>query len=119
MTSLSQGIERFHLVAHSLSAFFATAYAEAWPGRLETLTLASPAGVPDVPDARERLAKVPWGLKRVAVSVVASLWEGGFTPQGVVRWTGEWVGKGLLIDSYVHRRFLEAVPSKAEFAEYM
>jgi cardiolipin-specific phospholipase len=31
------GIERMHLVAHSLSAFFAVRYAEQHPGRLESL----------------------------------------------------------------------------------
>eukprot|EP00614_Pseudopedinella_elastica_P019290 CAMPEP_0172649330 /NCGR_PEP_ID=MMETSP1068-20121228/241732_1 /TAXON_ID=35684 /ORGANISM="Pseudopedinella elastica, Strain CCMP716" /LENGTH=213 /DNA_ID=CAMNT_0013463679 /DNA_START=347 /DNA_END=985 /DNA_ORIENTATION=- len=39
-----QGIERMHLVAHSLSAFGAVGYAEKYPERLETLVLASPAG---------------------------------------------------------------------------
>lgn len=31
------GIERMHLVAHSLSAFFAVRYAEQHPERLESL----------------------------------------------------------------------------------
>mmetsp|Transcript_20258 Transcript_20258/g.41512 ORF Transcript_20258/g.41512 Transcript_20258/m.41512 type:complete len:514 (-) Transcript_20258:102-1643(-) len=103
----AEGITRFHLVAHSLSAFFAVAYAEKYPGRLESLVLASPAGVPPAPEQTmmERVEAMPWGFRRFMFGFAGSLWESGTSPQSVVRASGKWVGKSLLVDGYVFRRF--------------
>jgi pimeloyl-ACP methyl ester carboxylesterase len=112
----------------SLSAFFAVTYAEAHPQRLETLTLASPAGVPDE-DANaaaeeggqtmaQRLESMPWGVRKTAITLAAGLWRSGATPQAVVRNLPSFVGNAF-IDGYVTRRFPEDMLGKPEFTEYM
>ena len=53
--------------------------------------------------------------------LAGNLWEGGSTPQSVVRSTG-WLplfGGKNLVDGYVNRRFGDNIPSKAEFSNYM
>lgn len=116
-----QGIDKMHLVAHSLSAFFAIGYAEKYPQHIASLILASPAGVPPPPPVslHSRIETLPWGPRRLAIGVGLSLWETGLTPQSAVRTAGSWIGKGLFIDTYVSRRFPPQVPSKDLFAEYM
>jgi pimeloyl-ACP methyl ester carboxylesterase len=117
-------IDRIHLVAHSLSAFFAVAYAETFPHRLESLTLASPAGIPDGSSrdgesTKDRLRRMPWGVKKAAITMAAGFWERGATPQSVIRNLPEFIGKGALVDSYVGHRFPSHMPSKPQFSEYM
>ena len=118
-----EGFEKMHLVGHSMGGILAVSYAERYPQRLASLILASPAGVPQPPpeSINERIATMPFGFRKIIFGVAANFWEGGSTPQGVMRNT-EWlpfVGGKNLIDGYVQRRFDESVPSKAEFADYM
>ena len=88
----SQGVEQMHLVGHSMGGILAVSYAERFPNRLASLTLASPAGVPRPPaeSLHERVASMPFGFRKAFFGLAANMWEGGFTPQGVVRRTS-WV----------------------------
>jgi len=115
----ARGIEKMHLVGHSMGAMIAVAYAEQYPHRLESLMLASPAGVSAPPDTslREQISDMPWGLRKSIFSFTIRQWENGQTAQGIVqRWS--MLGRRL-INGYVERRFSETVPNKPLFADYM
>ena len=117
------GIEKFHLLGHSIGAILACSYAERYPQHLSSLILASPAGVPPAPEDsfKDKIAAMPFGLRRMMFGLAGNLWEGGSTPQSVVRSTG-WLplfGGKNLVDGYVNRRFGDNIPSKAEFSNYM
>lgn len=56
------GIDKMHLLGHSMGGIIATAYAEKYGEDIETLILASPAGVPRPPPGtfREQISELPW-----------------------------------------------------------
>ena len=49
------------------------------------------------------------GVRRAIFTLGASIWTSSTTPQSLVRGAGEWVGKGVLVDGYVKRRFQEDI----------
>ena len=70
-------LERAVVVAHSLGGFLAALFAAQCAARVERLLLASPVGVP--------LAPTPVGRTSVGGRLLGALWDGGATPQALLR----------------------------------
>lgn len=113
-------LDQVHLLGHSMGAIIATSFAERYPSRVASLVLASPAGVPEPPKVtlRERVDEMPFSLRRMVLGTAVSGWESGWTPHGLVRGSGSFLGRRI-INGYVYRRFDDNVALKPEFAEYM
>jgi len=114
------GLDRMHLVGHSMGAIIAVRYAEKYPEHVSSLVLASPAGVPHPPSEtfQDRVNAQPLSLRREIFRTVGNAWDAGYTPQYASRLFGGWLGRSM-IQGYVNRRFHESVTNKPEFAEYM
>lgn len=82
------GYEKIHLVAHSVGACLATAYAERRPESVESLILVSPAGVPG-------------RSKSDDVTLLSFLWK--FSPFDFARNFPQYSKR--IADAYVERRF--------------
>ena len=90
----------FHLCGHSMGGYLAALYAFERPERIQSLMLASPVGLPSLPDEAFRLplSETPWQLR-----VVNWLWSSYATPMQIVRLAGF---KGpALVNSIIARRF--------------
>lgn len=85
---------RFHLVGHSMGAFLAVGYSLRRPAEVTNLVLASPVGVPRAPVNKHPPATAPVS-KRLLFWLVFTLWDRHWTPQAVVRYTPEVVGRAL------------------------
>jgi len=107
------GLESMALVAHSVGAYLAIAYAERHPTRCARLILASPVGVPHPPAGLDQLqADAP-----LAFRLVLALWRRGWSPFFLMKDLGR--GRKLL-HGYVTRRFADesAWIAKPELIEY-
>jgi len=98
------GIGEMILIGHSLGGYLASSYCLQNPEKLIKLILLSPVGVPEVPPDMQRQFQErtdgDWRLRWAR-----SLWEGGTTPQQLVRNFG-WVGASRwFTSSIVERRF--------------
>jgi pimeloyl-ACP methyl ester carboxylesterase len=90
----------FHLCGHSMGGYLAALYAFERPERIQSLMLASPVGLPSLPDEAFRLplSETPWQLR-----VVNWLWSSYATPMQIIRLAGF---KGpALVHSIIARRF--------------
>jgi len=115
-----QGLERMHIVAHSMGAIIAVRYAERFPQHVSSLVLASPAGMPHPPSEtfRDQLNAEPLSAEREIFRTLGNAWDAGYSPQYASRLFGGWLGRRM-VQEYVSRRFEESVTNKPEFAEYM
>jgi len=102
------GIERMHLLGHSWGGYLSTRYAQKYPERVKTLTLASPFGVADrhaeaAPVAPEGEAKMNPKSLPLAARAMLRFWEWNYTPQYIIRMMGPWASDKA--HSAVDRRF--------------
>eukprot|EP01134_Creolimax_fragrantissima_P006303 CFRG6303T1 len=100
------GIEKFHLLGHSLGGYLAAQYALQYPHRIETLTLASPAGIPKVPETLldkfvqgevQNPPRLPWALR-----LLDAAWASNVTPQQLIRMLGR-RGPSLTLEAVIRR----------------
>lgn len=89
-------LERFeggiHVVAHSMGALLSVAFALKHPRLVRTLVLVSPVGVPKAP--KDKVGGLKGGLgRRLLFRSLFWLWDGGWTPQVLVRGGGRWLGR--------------------------
>ena len=111
--------QRITLCGHSVGGYLSVAFAEKYPEHVDRLILASPVGVPPVPDSMsdpKALAAAPWYFR-----LARSLWSKGHSPFAVVRNT-PLVGKAIL-GRYCKNRFSDAewtnADAKGFLHEYM
>jgi len=115
------GIGEMILIGHSLGGYLASSYCLQNPEKLIKLILLSPVGVPEVPPDKQRRFQErmdgDWRLRWAK-----SLWEGGTTPQQLVRNFG-WIGASRwFTSSIVERRFKHTdfdAESKKSIAGYL
>lgn len=93
----------FHLVGHSMGAFLSVGFALRRPELIRNLVLASPVGLPRAPANKLPPPTAPL-QKRLLFWVVFTLWERGWTPQVLMRYTGMTIGR-LLSSWMVTPRF--------------
>jgi pimeloyl-ACP methyl ester carboxylesterase len=77
--------ESLHLAGHSLGGYLAAQYALRYPGKVDSLILISPVGIPQQPalSTRTKGSQMSWGLY-----TASSAWAMNITPQSVVRMAG-------------------------------
>lgn len=119
---IAKGIERFTFVAHSMGAYFASAYSMKYPGHIKKLVLVSPAGVPRSPfsiSAAERRAKgvtdVTDTIPKTSVEIPGwfnYLWEQNVSPFFLVRRTGP-LGPRV-VSGWTARRFADLPVEQAK-----
>lgn len=92
---IKKGIEKFTFVAHSMGAYFASAYSMKYPGHIHKLMLISPAGVSRSPlsisATQRRAAGQADDSPALSVPIPAwfnFLWERHVSPFSLVRNTG-------------------------------
>ena len=78
--------ESLHLAGHSLGGYLAAQYALKNPGKIDSLILISPVGIPEKPElsTRTKRSQMSWGLY-----TASSAWAMNITPQSVVRMAGK------------------------------
>ena len=115
----AKGLERFTFVAHSMGAYFASAYSMKYPGHIKKLVLVSPAGVPRSPfsiSAAERRAKgVTDSVPKTSVEIPGwfnYLWEQNVSPFFLVRRTGP-LGPRV-VSGWTARRFANLPEEQAK-----
>ncbi len=118
----AKGIERFTFVAHSMGAYFASAYSMKYPGHIKKLVLVSPAGVPRSSLSISSIARRKLSSKTTSevtgeklIKVPAwfnFLWECHVSPFSLVRNTGPLGPK--FVSGWTHRRFANLPPVEAE-----
>ena len=104
------GIERMHLVGHSLGAYLSAQYAMRHPLRVASLVLASPAGLLPVPPGAEGMAGAP-----LVPRMLDRAWQNNVTPQQIVRLLGP-RGRGL-VDGLLGRRLARSRGAPADGAQ--
>lgn len=82
------GLQRFHLLGHSLGGFITGCYALHHPEHIEHLILCDPAGIPKRP-AEAQVQQGSWGFR----ALTGLAWRGGLLSP--VRLAGPW-GPGLI-----------------------
>ncbi|KAI5783181.1 Alpha/Beta hydrolase protein [Peziza echinospora] len=120
---VKRGIERFTLMGHSLGGYLSAAYALKYPGRLNKLILASPAGIPEdpwtvqssplpdelpadqAPPPPSASAPPPPTAKprRQIPGWFKYLWDQNLSPFALIRWSGPF--GPLLTSGWTSRRF--------------
>ena len=122
------GLHHFHLLGHSLGGYLAGMYAARYPGRLATVTLASPAGLISPPTASAASSPMsalssatPHGGEEggslrsgntainfadipLAMRLLDTARSANVTPQQIIRAMGETRGKRM-VHQAVERRF--------------
>lgn len=93
------------IMGHSLGGYVSAVYAMSYPTRVSHLILASPAGVPQEPDA-DNAPDLYSASDRssLVLSFILFLWNRGYTPLSIVRIIGP-MGQRP-VNAYVARRFL-------------
>ena len=78
--------ESLHLAGHSLGGYLAAQYVLKNPGKVDSLILISPVGIPEKPalSTRTKVSQMSWGLY-----TASSAWAMNITPQSVVRMAGK------------------------------
>jgi len=112
---MTKGFQKITLCGHSVGGYLSFAYAERYPEHVDRLILASPVGVPPIPESNsdpEALARLPWYFR-----LARSLWNKGTSPFTVVRNTPV-LGRGIL-SRYVTRRFADKEWTNAEAKELL
>lgn len=122
---IAKGLDRFTFVAHSMGAYFASAYAMKYPGHIKKLVLVSPAGVPRSPfsiaaqkAAKEKRAVDAAGNPTVPKTSVEIpgwfnyLWEQNVSPFFLVRGTGP-LGPRV-VSGWTSRRFANLPRDQAD-----
>lgn len=118
---IAKGIERFTFVAHSMGAYFASAYSMKYPGHIKKLVLVSPAGVSRSSLSisaieqrkKDRNAPLESGQKLVKVPAWFNfLWECHVSPFSLVRYTGP-LGPRF-VSGWTARRFANLPPREAD-----
>ncbi|KNC86469.1 hypothetical protein SARC_01379 [Sphaeroforma arctica JP610] len=103
----SVGLDRFHLLGHSLGGYLVAQYALKYPERVESLTMASPAGIAHPPAPRQILSDQGQSVSPPALPLslrlIDAAWANNVTPQQLIRMFGR-RGPGLTL-SAVKRRF--------------
>ena len=112
------GIEKMILGGHSMGGYYAVAYCEKYPERVEKLFLISPVGVPHLEG--EHTVENASLTARTAFGLVKTFWRNNITPGSVMRTLSESRGRNL-VRSYLDRR-IPAITSEEEkkvLHEYM
>lgn len=76
------GIEKFHLIGHSLGGYFSALYSLKYPERIVKLTLLSPAGITDVRKGGSTHENMPFG-KKLGFYMLGPFWGLKMTMQGM------------------------------------
>ena len=116
------GLDSFHLLGHSLGGYLAGMFTARYPERVQSLVLASPAGLaatpttqsaaqserqpeealpPSAPPApssysSSRRAVVPMEDLPLAMRLMDAMWSSNVTPQQIIRAMGRWRGPDLV-----------------------
>ena len=85
------------MISHSLGGLLSVRFSEKYPGYINQLVLASPAGLGH--------GRSDFFLKKsIRAALIDGLWTLDFTPQKIVRLVGEARGRNMVRD-IIHRRF--------------
>jgi abhydrolase domain-containing protein 5 len=76
------GIEKFHLIGHSLGGYLSSLYALKYPERIVKLTLLSPAGITDVSKGGSTQENMPFG-KKLGFFLLGPFWNLKMTMKGM------------------------------------
>ena len=99
-------IKDFILAGHSFGGYVVGNYAFRYPQYIKKLLMLSPVGVSVKPDGFElgkMRSKEGRGPPPRVLSLVKHAWEKKWSPFGVLRGCGSWIGKKF-IKSYVTKR---------------
>lgn len=117
---IKKGIEKFTFVAHSMGAYFASAYSMKYPGHIKKLMLVSPAGVPrsqlSITAQRHRAEGKEDDSPKLKVEIPTwfnFLWECHVSPFSLVRNTGP-LGPRFT-SGWTARRFANLPEKEAKF----
>lgn len=115
----AKGIEQFTFVAHSMGAYFASAYSMKYPGHIKKLVLVSPAGVARSAisiTAQRRKAEGKHDdsppLKMKIPTWFNFLWERHVSPFSLVRYTGPMGPR--FVSGWTARRFANLPEDEAK-----
>ena len=110
------GLSKLHLCGHSLGGFLASAYALRHPDRLQSLILASPAGIPHYDAAtsaamrKARVERASW-MGRIFFWLAETSWINSLSPQDLVRGlgpSGAWLVRKAISGRFRHVADLNA-----------
>lgn len=116
---IKKGIEKFTFVAHSMGAYFASAYSMKYPGHITKLMLVSPAGVPRSQISITARLNRKLGLPDDSPDLMMKipiwfnfLWECHVSPFSLVRNTGP-LGPRF-VSGWTSRRFANLPSNEAD-----
>jgi abhydrolase domain-containing protein 5 len=95
------GIEKMHLVGHSLGGYFSALYSLSHPEIIEKLTLLSPAGITDTKKGGNVHEYMPFG-KKLGFHLLGPFWSLKWTMQGMFQDNG--LSK-LIMKSSLRKRY--------------
>lgn len=108
----AHNIDKMILAGHSMGGYFACAYCEKYPERVERLILLSPVGVPTKSEQVEAIRKNATFTRRLFLSFYTSMFENGTTPCSVLRTLPKKKSRHY-VESYVKHR-LPAITDPSE-----
>jgi cardiolipin-specific phospholipase len=105
-------LKNFYLAGHSFGGYICGHYALRYPHHIKKLLMLSPAGVMTKPANFDEQAERRRGI---FFKLVTTAWEKKWSPFGILRKSGSWIGRSL-IKKYVNRRMGASLADDAERA---